>query len=245
MSSRFWSFVANLIPGQTARSEQVNAKFLEVDEAFEGVAAEMNRAVRFTYGNPTEAELLLAFDTQQRAGKAIGFDPTGAVTLLNPGFVWRGDWAPGTLYTANDVIRAPVNESYSIYVCLTTHTSPTTFSSGSWSIMIDLTEARRSLVLHTLVVGPQGSFQLEPGQDVMVDVTGGAVTLTLPANPSISDQPINVMHVGGNVQDNQITIAGNGKRIMGLLENMVVDTTNASFGLAFCNDTLGWRIRGV
>jgi hypothetical protein len=53
------------------------------------------------------------------------------------------------------------------------------------------------------------------------------------------------MHVGGNIANFPITIARNGKLIMGLAENMTVDTANASFGLAFCNDSFGWRIRGV
>ena len=79
----------------------------------------------------------------------------------------------------------------------------------------------------------------------MVDVTNGPVTLVLPPAPIITDQPINVMHVGGVVGNNPITIDRNGKRIMGLLEDMTVDTPNASFGLAYCNDTLGWRVRGV
>lgn len=246
MSSRFWTFVANLIPGQTARSEQVNAKFAEIEEGFDGVAEEMNRTIRITAGTPGETDFQLDFTAQQRAGKTLGFDSTGDAALVNPIFVWRGDWAPNTLYSINDVVRAPLSHNYSLYIAVNAHTSGAAFADtlGSWAVMVDLTDSRKSMILHTLLSGP-GVYALDSGQDVMVDVTGGAVTLTLPASPSISDQPINVMHVGGNIGTNQITINGNGQPIMGLNESMVVDTTNASFGLAYCNATLGWRIRGV
>jgi hypothetical protein len=246
MASRFWTFVENLIPGQTARSEQVNAKFGEVEEGLDLVAAEMDRSIRFTYGIPTETTHQLPQSPAQCAGKTLGFDASGVISLLNSGFVWKGDWAGGTFYAVNDVVRAPLANNYSIYVCTSAHTSSSFSSdSSSWSIMIDLTENRATLILHTLVSGPQGNYPLVAGQDVMVDVTGGAVSFLLPASPLIGDQPINIMHVAGPVADNPITINGNGKMIMALAEPLIVNTDNASFGLAFCNDAAGWRIRGV
>lgn len=245
MASRFWTFVANLIPGQTARSEQVNSKFSEIDEAFGNVEAEMNRGIRFTSDTPGESTYQLPYSSAQRAGKLIGFDSSGALSILNAGFTWKGDWAPNTFYTVNDVIRAPVSHNYSIYTRSVAGTSGAAFEVSNWSLMIDLAEARKSLILHQLVTGPQNNYPLTAGMDVMVNVTGGAVSFLLPANPSISDQPINIMHVGGIIGNNPIIINGNGKAIMGLNEAMTVDTSNASFGLAFCNDTLGWRIRGV
>jgi hypothetical protein len=246
MSSRYWTFIANLIPGQTARSEQVNAKFGEVEEGFDAVAAEMNRSIRFTDGTPGETTFQVPFTPAQRASKVLGFDAGGNLTVSGASFIWKGDWVSSTFYAVNDVIRAPLSENYSIYVCTAAHTA-TTFAQdiAQWSMMIDLAEARESLILHTLVLGPQPGFPLVAGQDVMVDVSAGPVTLVLPINPAIEDQPINVMHVGGLVGNNPITISGNGNRIMGLTENMIVDTSNASFGLAFCNASLGWRIRGV
>lgn len=247
MASRFWTFISNLIPGQTARSEQVNAHFGEVEASFEAVANELNRSIRFTYGTtPAENAFQSDLSPAQRASRVLGFDSIGNLTVVNSAFTWRGAWAPGTFYSLNDVIQAPLANNYSLYVCTSAHTS-TTFGAdaSSWSIMIDLAEARRSLILHQLVPGPQSNYPLVAGQDVMVDVSGGGVSFLLPPAPLISDQPINIMHVGGLVTDNPITILGNGKRIMGLNEPLVVNTQNASFGLAFCSDTLGWRIRGV
>lgn len=244
MASRFWTFVSNLIPGQTARSEQVNAKFGEIEEGLDMVAAEMNRSLRITETTSDENALTLDYTAVQRAGKSVGFDALGAVTLLNAGFVWKGDWVAGAFYALNDVVRAPLAQGYSIYLCSSAHTS-VDFVSDPWAMMIDLTEARKSLILHQMVIGPQTNYAVVAGQDLMVDVTGGSVSLLLPAAPAILDQPINVMHVAGPIADNPIVIKGNGQKIMGLLEDMTVDTANASFGLAFCDIVNGWRIRGV
>lgn len=248
MSSVYWTFVANLIPGEVAKADKVNTQFAAVDAAFAKVELVTNTAVRIDDGVvPNGGTFKLTQAAGARANRVLGFDNAGALSLLAAAFAWRGDWATGTQYAVNDVVRAPVEANYSIYVVRTAHVSGVfadDVAANRLSVVIDLTEARRSLILHTLITGPN-TVSLAAGQDVMVDVTNGPVTLVLPAAPVISDQPINVMHVGGSVGTNPITIAGNGKRIMGLLEDMLVDTTNASFGLAFCNDTLGWRVRGV
>ena len=247
MASRFCTYVSNLIAGQTAGAESVDAKFTEVDTALGLVEGEMNRSIRFTDGTPAESTFQIAQTGPQRANQLLGFDSNGNLALSAAGFDWRGNWATSTFYSVNDVVIAPLANNYSLYVCRTSHTSgtfATDVATGRFQIMVDLTEVRRSLILHELVSGPN-TVALTAGQDVMVDVTGGAVTLTLPAAPVITDQPINIMHVGGNVGTFPITIARNGKPIMGLLEDMTVTTSNASFGLAFCNDTFGWRIRGV
>lgn len=245
--SRYWVYEPNLIPGATARSESVEAQFSNVDQALSQVEGEMNLAIRLTGATAVKATYEIPQTPAQRINKLLGFDGSGNLGLSNAGFGWKGPWATGIAYVTNDVVMADVSHSYSIYVCRAGHTSGTfdnDLAAGLWELMIDLTLSRQALILHSLIVGPN-SVTLAAGQDVMVDVTNGAVTLTLPNNPSITDQPINIMHVGGNVQDHPIVVAGNGKRIMGLLETMTVDTPNASFGLAFCNDNLGWRIRGV
>lgn len=247
MASRFWTFVNNLLAGQTARSEQVAAQFQEVDTALGGVEAELNRSIRFTSDTPTESTFQIGQSAAQRANTVVAFDASGNIGVSPAAFAWRGAWAGGTSYIVNDVVQAPEANSYSLYVVRAAHTSGTfntDVSAGRLVLMIDLTEVRRSLVLHTLITGPN-SVALTAGQDVMVDVASGAVSLTLPASPAIGDQPINIMHVGGDIASNPITVLRNGNRIMGLTEDMTVNTPNASFGLAYCNATRGWRIRGV
>lgn len=80
------------------------------------------------------------------------------------------------------------------------------------------------------------------GQNYFVDVSSGAVTINLPAAPTLGDAPIGICHVGGTIASNPITVGRNGKPIMGLAENLTVDITNANFRLAFCDNTRGWRL---
>jgi len=68
-------------------------------------------------------------------------------------------------------------------------------------------------------------------------VTASTLTITLPAAPSASDA------VAIGVQDfTDTVIARNGKNIMGLGENMVIDKENTVVTLLYVNATEGWRI---
>lgn len=76
---------------------------------------------------------------------------------------------------------------------------------------------------------------------LMVDTSGGAVTVTLPTTPALGDK-IHFHDLAGRFDTANLTIARNNQNIMGLAENMVVDTRYATFSLVFSNATYGWRI---
>lgn len=243
MASRFWTFVTNMAAGQTARAEQVNGQLSAIEGALALVATEMNRAVRFTDGSPAEADFQLAQTPAQRSNLLLGFNAAGTAVELKSGvFVWRGDWVATTLYNVNDMVRAPLANNLSLYVCTAQHIASvfaTDLAASRWAIAVDLAQVERAIKKFSIVTSSQA---LTAGQDVFVDTTGGAVILTLPASPSILDQPIHVCHVAGS---NNILIERNGQRIMGLLEDMTVNvltTPNAAFELAFCDAARGWRL---
>lgn len=243
MPSRYWDFETTLVAGQTARSEQVNAHLEQVDAALASVAAEMNRSVRFTNGTPVEADFQLAQMPVQRANLLLGFNAAGTAVELKSGtFTWRSDWVSVTLYNVNDMVRGPVANNLSLYICTVQHVSgtfATDLAASRWAVAVDLTQVERAIRKYQIVTS---SRTMVAGDDQFVDTTGGPITLTLPVSPLLSDQSIHVVHVAGS---NPITIAGNGQRIMGLLESMIVDpsvTANASLELAFCNTALGWRL---
>jgi hypothetical protein len=82
-----------------------------------------------------------------------------------------------------------------------------------------------------------------PGTLYFVDVTSAAVTITLPAAPLIGNAAIAVVHSGGVIATNNITIGRNGKNIMGLAQDMTVNTDNAAFQLRWSGDaTEGWNL---
>lgn len=65
-----------------------------------------------------------------------------------------------------------------------------------------------------------------------------SLTLTLPAAPSVGD----VVHVYNRSGATNCVIDRNGSNVMGLAENMTLDSENAPFSLVYADATLGWVI---
>lgn len=76
---------------------------------------------------------------------------------------------------------------------------------------------------------------------LLVDTTAGAVTVTLPAAPTVGDY-VEFIDAAGKFDTNNLTVGHNSLNIMGLAEDMTVSTLNASFRLVYANATSGWRI---
>lgn len=71
--------------------------------------------------------------------------------------------------------------------------------------------------------------------------TAPAFAVTLPASP-VFGTPVSIFDGGGNCGTVNVTIARNGKLIMGLAQDLVIDVDDASFELVYYNETYGWRI---
>lgn len=244
MASRFWTFAANLVSGALARAEHVNAKFTEIDGALLLIANELNRCVRFTAGSvPEETDFQIAQTPAQRANQLVGFDESGNVETRSVSFVWRSDWAVGATYAINDAVKAPAANFGSLYVCTVAHVSTNSFdddlADGNWSLMVDLEQVDRSVRQFEMI---SGTVTAEAGDDLMVDTTDQSVSITLPSDPSIDDQPITIAHVKGNASSNPVTIDRNGELINGVASNLTISTSGASVQLAYTGDaTVGWR----
>jgi hypothetical protein len=73
------------------------------------------------------------------------------------------------------------------------------------------------------------------------DTTSAGFTLTLPASPVAGDV-IEVLDGAGTFHTNNLTIARNGKKIMGLSENMTVSNRYIGVKLVYYDTTNGWRV---
>jgi len=73
-----------------------------------------------------------------------------------------------------------------------------------------------------------------------VDTSSSQVTITLPSAPVDGDS-VEVMDIASMFSANPLTIARNGQTIMGLAEDMVVDTDNVSLTLLYINND--WRLK--
>ena len=79
------------------------------------------------------------------------------------------------------------------------------------------------------------------GDAIMADTNSAAFTITLPASPAANDV-VDIVDYRGTFGTNNLTIARNSLKIMGLSEDMTVSVSNARFRLVYIDTTVGWRI---
>lgn len=83
------------------------------------------------------------------------------------------------------------------------------------------------------------AFNASSGYHYLIDTSGGAFPMTLPASPYEGDL-ISCSDYGQALDTYNLTVARNGNKIMGLSEDMVVDEKNVSFALLYVDTNKGW-----
>jgi hypothetical protein len=91
---------------------------------------------------------------------------------------------------------------------------------------------------------PAGSAYISANGNVVatsnnVNTTSGPITLTLPATPTLGNS-YEFIDIANNFGVNMLTLARNGKNIMGVAENLICDVSGISL-LIWFNGT-EWRI---
>lgn len=248
MANPYFTYTNPLIPGQTARSGQINAEESSQQSAFDSVYADMIQAFRTTGRTPGAADMAITALPAACALKVIGFDATGTkVALYSSSLNPRGVWLTGTPYARGDVVTQGVEQS--LYYCAIGHTAgtfSTDLAGGNWVKLIDNTAAYQASFNPKIITIVNSPYQALAGDDLLVDVTAGPVAVLLPGSPALGNQPVGITHLDGNIVTNNITVSQNGNRIMGLTEDMIVSDPYASLMLGFSDATRGWRlIRGT
>jgi hypothetical protein len=82
------------------------------------------------------------------------------------------------------------------------------------------------------------------GNHLFVDTSTAPVTITLPASPSIGDN-VTFIDYTGSFNTNNLTFNRNGKLIMGLAEDLIIDVPHAANFLIYSGSTNGWKIGAV
>ena len=84
---------------------------------------------------------------------------------------------------------------------------------------------------------------VQPGAQIAVNTNGGAVTITLPASPSIGDE-VAFIDQGYDFNTNALTVGRNSSNIANAAADLVVNTQGAGFCLVFSGDaTTGWTYK--
>ena len=83
-----------------------------------------------------------------------------------------------------------------------------------------------------------------PGDNLFVDTSGGAITVTLPASPTQGDE-VAFIDSEGTFDTNNLTVEPGSEKIMTNTagDEMVVDTNNAAFTLVYQDSAFGWRFK--
>ena len=86
------------------------------------------------------------------------------------------------------------------------------------------------------------SFTAVAGEGYFVNTTSGAITITLPASPSLGDE-ISIIDASGTADTNNITVGRNSENIQGAAEDLVKSTERAGLTLVYFNATQGWLLK--
>ena len=85
-------------------------------------------------------------------------------------------------------------------------------------------------------------YTASDGDNIFVDTSGGAVTITLPASPSIGNQ-VKIIDSHGTAATNNITVGRNSEKIQGATSDLTISTNNAGISLVYYDSDNGWRLK--
>jgi len=72
-----------------------------------------------------------------------------------------------------------------------------------------------------------------------VDTTSSALTITLPATPTIN-AIITFADYAGTWATNNVTVSRNSKKILGLNEDLILNVKNGTVTIAYADENKGW-----
>ena len=86
-----------------------------------------------------------------------------------------------------------------------------------------------------------GNTTMVSGRGYFVNTTSAAITMTLPASPSIGDS-VTIIDYAGTFDSNNCTVGRNSEKIHGADEDLTVATERAAFTLVYTDSTQGWLL---
>ena len=86
------------------------------------------------------------------------------------------------------------------------------------------------------------SFTAAAGEGYFINTTSGAITMTLPASPTIGDE-IAFIDYAGTFDTNNLTVGRNSEKINGSAADLTVATERAANTLVYTDGTQGWLLK--
>jgi hypothetical protein len=85
-------------------------------------------------------------------------------------------------------------------------------------------------------------FTAVAGEGYFINTTGGVITMTLPASPSLGDF-ITFIDYAGTFDTNNLTVGRNSENIQGSAADLTVSTERAANTLVYTDGTQGWLLK--
>ena len=87
-----------------------------------------------------------------------------------------------------------------------------------------------------------GNTTMVSGRGYFVNTTSAAITMTLPASPSLGDT-VTVIDYAGTFDTNNLTVGRNSQPIMGEAADLTVAVERSAFTLVYVDSTQGWLLK--
>ena len=134
----------------------------------------------------------------------------------------KGTWSSATTYEADDVVQYEDSAVTSTFIATATSTNQApstggTVNSSYWALMAKGTDA----VGQAWNPSQTADFTAAAENGYFVDTSSGAITVTLPANPS-TGSIVSIVDYAKTFHTNHCTIARNGNSIEGVAEDWVL-----------------------
>jgi hypothetical protein len=91
------------------------------------------------------------------------------------------------------------------------------------------------------VVG-DSPYTASDGDNLFCDCSSGAITITLPASPTIGMQ-VKIVDGDGSAGTNNITVDGGSEKVQGDAADMIISTNSAGVSLVYYDSGNGWRLK--
>ena len=85
-------------------------------------------------------------------------------------------------------------------------------------------------------------FTAVAGEGYFVNTTSGAITVTLPASPTLGDE-VTIVDYAGTFDTNNCTVNRNSEKIAGDTADLTVSVERAGLTLAYTDGTQGWLLK--
>ena len=131
----------NLVDNAAWSAETITAMFDKLCMVDQQLNGSLSKAIQFPATDSSSLNNILPL-AAVRAGKTLGFDPSGNITTVSELGTWRGNWAASTLYNWGDIWTDPSTSNLYYTVAQPSYTSGTAVavdvSAGSVVLLLNV-----------------------------------------------------------------------------------------------------------